>query len=248
MSNILAVDDQSIIRVLMREALTRLGHRVTLACSGTEAIRLCLKHRYDLVILDYKMPDMSGLEVVELLKGRMRVILHTSDYDNWTLQLQAICSGALGVIAKISNISAFQRRVNAFLDDSISRSKPIPFKRFPLFQNMDKCSDSGRWLAEDENYGAACAKGRAYAAYLALYLKANPSLAGSNIITQIVTEMGFFDDSSAKGYRVGFFSFLELMIYQFSCDHEVCRYLDDINEVYRVAERERMKARSKQKD
>jgi CheY-like chemotaxis protein len=114
MSNILAVDDQSIIRVLMREALTRLGHRVTLACSGTEAIRLCLKHRYDLVILDYKMPDMSGLEVVELLKGRVRVILHTSDYDNWTLQLQAICSGAFGVIAKISNISAFQRSVNAF--------------------------------------------------------------------------------------------------------------------------------------
>jgi two-component system, response regulator, stage 0 sporulation protein F len=214
MSNILAVDDQSIIRVLMREALTRLGHRVTLACSGMEAIGLCRKHRYDLVILDYRMPGMNGLDVLKYLKGRVRFVLHTSDYDNWALQLQAICFGALGVIAKISDISAFQRSVDVFLNDSVSRSKPVPFKRFPLFQNMGKRPESGRWLAEDENYGAACAKGREYAAYLALYLKANPSLEGSNIITQIVTEMGFFDDSSAKGYRVGFFSFLELMIYQ----------------------------------
>ncbi|MEJ2622719.1 MAG: response regulator [Candidatus Thiodiazotropha sp.] len=246
MSNILAVDDQSTIRVLMREALTRLGHRVTLACSGMEAIKLCRKHRYDLVILDYRMPGMNGLDVVKYLKGRVRFVLHTSDYDNWALQLQAICFGALGVIAKISDISAFQCSVDAFLNDSVSRSKPVPFEHFPLFQNMDKRPDSGRWLAEDENYGAACARGREYAAYLALYLKANPSLAGSNIINQIVTEMVFFDDSSAKGYRVGFFSFLELMIYQFSCDHEVCSYLDDINEAYLVAERARAEARSKQ--
>jgi CheY-like chemotaxis protein len=240
MSNILAVDAQRTIRVLLNEVLTRSGHRVTLACSGMEAIRLCLKHRYDLVILDYKMPDMSGLEVVQLLRGRVRVVLHTSYYDNWTLQLQAICFGALGVIAKISDISAFQRHVNPFLDDSILRSKPIPFKRFPLFKNMGKCSGGGRWLAEDEDYGAACAKGRAYAAYLALYLKANPSLAGSNIITQIVKEMVVSNDSCAKGYRVGFFSFLELMIYQFSCDHEVCGYLNDTNEAYVVAERGRL--------
>jgi len=61
MLNILAVDDQGIIRVLIHEALIRLGHRVTQACSGKEAITLCRKHSYDLLILDYHMPDIKKI-------------------------------------------------------------------------------------------------------------------------------------------------------------------------------------------
>lgn len=239
MSHILAVDDQSIIRALLHEALTRSGHEVTLACSGLEAIRLCQKQCYDLVILDYRMPGMNGLEMVEYLKGRVRFVLHTSDYNNRDIRLQAMRLGALGVIAKISDISAFQRSVDAFLNESVSRREPVPFYRFPFIHNTGECSDSGRWLAEDVDYGTACAKGREYAAYLALYLNDNPSLAGSNIITQIATDMRFADDTPAKGYRVGFFSFLEMMVYQFSCDHDVCHYLDSINEAYALAERAR---------
>lgn len=236
MSYILAVDDQRIIRELLREALTRLGHRVTLACSGMEAITLCRKHSYDLLILDYRMPDMNGLEVVQCLKRRARFILHTSDYDNWDIQLQAMRLGALGVIAKISDISVFQSSIDVFLNESGSRRMSVPLDRFPFVQSTGKCTDRSQWLAEDVDYGTACAKGREYAAYMALYLKANPSLAGSNILSQIATDMEFADDTGAKGYRVGFFSFLEMMIYRFSYDHDVSSYLDRINEVYTAAE------------
>ena len=107
--------------------------------------------------------------------------------------------------------------------------------RFSFVQSADKYTDRSEWLAEDVDYGAACAKGREYAAYMALYLKANPSLAGSNIISQIATDLEFADGSGAKGYRVGFFSFLEMMIYQFSCAHDVYSYLDRINDVYTAA-------------
>ena len=116
MSYILAVDDQRVIRELLREVLTGLGHRVTLACNGIEAITLCRKYSYDLLILDYRMPDMDGLEVVQCLKGRVRFVLHTSDYDNRDIQLKAMRLGALGVIAKISDISVFQSSIGAFLN------------------------------------------------------------------------------------------------------------------------------------
>ncbi len=116
MSYILAVDDQRIIRLLLCEALTRLGHRVTLACGGMEAITLCRKHSYDLLILDYRMPDMNGLEVVQCLRGCARFVLHTSDYDKGDIQLKAMRLGALGVIAKISDISVFQSSIGAFLN------------------------------------------------------------------------------------------------------------------------------------
>ncbi|MCU7936155.1 MAG: hypothetical protein KZQ99_14970 [Candidatus Thiodiazotropha sp. (ex Dulcina madagascariensis)] len=82
------------------------------------------------------------------------------------------------------------------------------------------------------DYGTACAKGREYATHVALYLKANPPLVGSNIISQIVADIEFADDSDARGYRVGFFSFLEMMVYRFSCDHDVWSYYNRISEVY----------------
>lgn len=236
MSHILAVDDQRIIRELLLVALTRLGHRVTLACSGMEAITLCRKHSYDLLILDYRMPDLTGLEVVQCLKGRVRCILHTSDYDNWDIQLQAIRLGILGVIAKISNLSAFQCSIDAFLNEADSSKMRVPVDRFPFVQRTSMRTDRSRWLAEEYGYGAACAKGREYAAYIALYLKANPSFAGSNIISKITQEMEFSDDSDSKGYRVGFFSFLEMMVQKFSRDHDVCSYLDRINNVYAATE------------
>ena len=117
----------------------------------------------------------------------------------------------------------------------------IQLSRFPFVQTTGKCTDRSQWLAEDVDYGTACAKGREYAAYITLHLKANPSLAGSNIISQIATDLEFVDDSGAKGYRVGFFSFLEMMIYQFSCEHDVCSYLDRINDVYAAVEMARGK-------
>lgn len=219
----------------MHEALTRLGHQVTLACSGMEAIKLCRKHRYDLLILDYRMPDMDGLEVAQHFNGNERFILHTSDYDNREIALQAMRLGALGVIAKISDIAGFQSSIGAFLNKLDSRWMGRSLERFPFDQSSGKCSNNNQWLAEDVDYATACAKGREYAANTALYLKANPSLVGSNIISQIASDMAFADDYSAKGYRVGFFSFLEMMIYEFSCDHNVSAYLDRINEVYTAA-------------
>jgi CheY-like chemotaxis protein len=98
-----------------------LGHSVTLACSGIEAIKHCQKHSYDLIILDNIMPGMTGLEVVQYLKEGTQFVLHTSDYSNRRIRLQAMRLGAMGVIAKISGISAFQSSISPFLNQAESR-------------------------------------------------------------------------------------------------------------------------------
>ncbi|MEJ2622918.1 MAG: response regulator [Candidatus Thiodiazotropha sp.] len=125
MSDILVVDDQGVIRILVQEVLISMGHCVAQACSGIEAISNCRMYNYDLIILDYQMPDMNGLEVVQHLKQGTPFVLHTSDYNNKHIQLQAMRLGAMGVIAKISGVSAFQRSISPFLNQLESKQQVV---------------------------------------------------------------------------------------------------------------------------
>ena len=116
MADILVVDDHETIRRLLCEVLSRMGHNATEAGNGVEALNLCQKHDFDLLILDYRMPDMDGLEVAERLKGKIHFILHTSDFNNKALKREALNAGALGVIAKISDVKVFRKDIETFLN------------------------------------------------------------------------------------------------------------------------------------
>ncbi|HKM89238.1 MAG TPA: response regulator [Candidatus Acidoferrales bacterium] len=82
MSSILIVDDDRLTRLMLGTILEGGGYRVTAASDGAEALRLTGEARFDLVLLDIWMPGMSGLEVLERLRGLAappRVIILTSD-------------------------------------------------------------------------------------------------------------------------------------------------------------------------
>src|SRR6266853_2125481 len=64
---ILVVDDESIIRETV--ALVFDGHMVETAASGKEALALFEEDKFDLVILDYEMPDMRGDELALVIKA-----------------------------------------------------------------------------------------------------------------------------------------------------------------------------------
>jgi len=88
MSNILIVDDDRLTRLMLGTILEGGGHTVTAAVDGAEALRLAGESRFDLVLLDIWMPGMSGLEVLERLRGLTappRVVILTSDETPETL-------------------------------------------------------------------------------------------------------------------------------------------------------------------
>jgi DNA-binding NtrC family response regulator len=75
---ILVVDDEELIRWSLQTALAALGPSVDVACCAEEAIELLEKSDYDLVITDYMLPGLSGLELLEIVqekKARPLVIL-----------------------------------------------------------------------------------------------------------------------------------------------------------------------------
>ena len=60
MYHILVVDDESRIRALIRKYAEFDGHSVTEAGDGMEAVLLCRKNQYDLIIMDIMMPELDG--------------------------------------------------------------------------------------------------------------------------------------------------------------------------------------------
>jgi DNA-binding NtrC family response regulator len=64
-ARILVVDDEAAIRLTMEILLRRHGYTVTTAASGEEALTLIEQQPFDVLLLDLKMPGLSGLEVAE---------------------------------------------------------------------------------------------------------------------------------------------------------------------------------------
>jgi DNA-binding response OmpR family regulator len=60
MYHILVVDDESRIRSIIRKYAEFDGHKVTEAGDGMEAVLLCRKNEYDLIIMDIMMPELDG--------------------------------------------------------------------------------------------------------------------------------------------------------------------------------------------
>ena len=60
MYHILVVDDESRIRAIIRKYAEFEGHSVTEASDGMEAVLLCRKNEYDLIIMDIMMPELDG--------------------------------------------------------------------------------------------------------------------------------------------------------------------------------------------
>lgn len=68
---ILLVDDEEIIRDMMREILLNAGYDVTTAANGVKAINICetSEKDFDLVITDFNMPEVNGRELAEKIRA-----------------------------------------------------------------------------------------------------------------------------------------------------------------------------------
>ena len=62
-ARILIVDDEAAVRLTLDMLLRRRGYLVTVASNGDEALTLIEQQPFDLLLLDYKMPGLSGLDV-----------------------------------------------------------------------------------------------------------------------------------------------------------------------------------------
>ena len=100
--HILIVDDEASLRQTLARILQRADYEVTTTASGAEAFTLLSQHSFDLVYLDIRMPDISGLEVLKTIHTKypeLPVILFTAQPD-LNSAVEAVRSGAIDYLLK----------------------------------------------------------------------------------------------------------------------------------------------------
>jgi AmiR/NasT family two-component response regulator len=99
---IIIADDESLIRLDLREMLTHLGYDVVgEADDGRTALDLARKLRPDLVIMDIKMPDVDGITAAEgLTVERIAPVLLLTAYSDQPLVERAKEAGVVGYVVK----------------------------------------------------------------------------------------------------------------------------------------------------
>jgi two-component system cell cycle response regulator len=99
---VLIVDDEALTRNFYGDLLAEHGFQVYKASSGPEGLQLASQHRVETILLDIVMPGMSGLEVLEALRGRdphLPVIMLTA-HPSSRNAIAALKLGAADFIAK----------------------------------------------------------------------------------------------------------------------------------------------------
>jgi len=67
--HVLLVDDNPVNRMVAARLIEKMGHRVTLASGGRQAVEMVEQGRFDVALMDCQMPDMDGYEAVRLIRS-----------------------------------------------------------------------------------------------------------------------------------------------------------------------------------
>lgn len=129
---VLIVDDTEDNRVLLDRTLKAAGYATVLAASGREALSLISRQMPDIVLLDWMMPEFSGLETLRAIrelysKTRLPVIMCTAISDEMSV-VTAISEGANDYMLKPISLAILRARMAVHLDqceaiDSLANEK-----------------------------------------------------------------------------------------------------------------------------
>src|SRR4030042_1732702 len=126
---VLIVDDEDGVLSVLKNSLRKLGEqfRVSTAAGGEAALDMLIQRKYDLVVTDYKMAGMNGLELLEKVRAvhpETRVILMTA-YGSAAVETEASRLQAYKYLAKPLEIEAFRQIVREAAGSAAADSSGI---------------------------------------------------------------------------------------------------------------------------
>ena len=130
-SSLLAVDDNSMNRIMLSRYITKLGYQATLAENGRQALDKLQGEPFDLVLLDVEMPEMDGYQVLEHLKADPRLrdipVIMISAVEELESVVKCIELGAQDYLPKPFNQVLLRARLTACLERKRLRDQEIDY-------------------------------------------------------------------------------------------------------------------------
>jgi len=117
--SILIIDDDKVTRITMAGAMRDMGYDLTFADNGMHAIYLLEKYDFDLILSDYQLPDINGIEVIMLAKEVIRsknvpaILLSTSDDQD--MIKEGLLRGAVKFVQKPVDRSCLKEILKGYL-------------------------------------------------------------------------------------------------------------------------------------
>jgi CheY-like chemotaxis protein len=147
MCTILLVDDEPELLELYTEVLEQMDHRVITAHNGSEALELAHSRRPDLVVTDWQMPRMDGVELCERLVQDeelhdVPVIMHSAASDPHAPGVQAF-------LPKCCELERFETVVSRALEGACRRHRYAP-----ALERLGRSQAPPDWM-RDSQWGMA---------------------------------------------------------------------------------------------
>lgn len=133
---VLVVEDEEDIRNLIVMHLSREGHEVQSCANGREALRLLKNEKFNLAVLDWMLPELSGVEVIRELRkvsdhNSLAILMVTAKATNADLIL-GLEAGADDYLVKPFELSVLTARARALLRRTETREASTRLELGPL--------------------------------------------------------------------------------------------------------------------
>lgn len=115
---ILIVDDQQVMRSLMRYTLEQIGFvKMEQARSGVEALELLRNDRFNLIICDFNMPEMDGLQLLKEVRSdanlKKTAFIMLSGRADRELVVKAAQAGVNNYVSKPFTVETLKQKIEA---------------------------------------------------------------------------------------------------------------------------------------
>lgn len=124
--HILVIEDDEVFAAVLQRALVKSGYTVDLATLGSLGLNQFHSHHPDLVVLDWLLPDIDGLEICQKIRTEASVpIMMLTGRRNLEDRVEGLDAGADDYLMKPVEIPEFLARIRALLRRNLKESQEV---------------------------------------------------------------------------------------------------------------------------
>jgi len=143
MSRVLLIEDDDSIRSIIATNFVSSGFIVTGAASAAEGITLLESYEFDLALIDLRLPDRSGIDIIRSVRPLVDIpLVILTAYSNTSDVIEALEAGADDFLAKPIDLDELQARLRALLRRYGDRARQMNPENL-IFEDLELRLDLG---------------------------------------------------------------------------------------------------------